>query len=118
MYPHFYQKQLVVFEGPIFYNFFNVIIDRKIFYQDNKACLLWIFNHFEPTEKAKKQSMQDIYYHNNANAFVVNDSTVAQSIIGKVFVLECHYLKPEILNNQIINKWSTEFIEFQNLVHN
>lgn len=113
-----YQKQLVVFEGQLSTTFLNVIIDRKIFYQDNKACLLWIFNHFEPTEKAKKQSMQDIYYNNNANAFVVNDSTVAQSIIGKVFVLECHYLKPEILNNQIINKWNTEFIEFQNLVHN
>jgi hypothetical protein len=44
------------------------------------------FNHFEPTEKAKKQSMQDIYYNNNANAFVVNDSTVAQSIKTKSFI--------------------------------
>lgn len=113
-----YKKQLVVFEGQLSTTFLNVIIDRKIFYQDNNACLLWIFNHFEPTEKAKKQSMQDIYYNNNANAFVVNDSTVAQSIIGKVFILECHYLRPEIQNNQIINKWNTEFVEFQNLAHN
>ncbi len=62
--------------------------------------------------------MQDIYYNNNANAFVVNDSTVAQSIKTKVFTLECHYLKPEIKNNQIINQWNTEFVEFQNLVQN
>ncbi|WP_223155289.1 DUF6035 family protein, partial [Acinetobacter baumannii] len=107
-----------VFEGQLSTTFLNVIIDRKIFYQDNNACLLWIFNHFEPTEKAKKQSMQDIYYNNNANAFVVNDSTVAQSIKTKVFTLECHYLKPEIKNNQIINQWNTEFVEFQNLVQN
>lgn len=113
-----YKNQLVVFEGQLSTTFLNVIIDRKIFYQDNNACLLWIFNHFEPTEKAKKQSMQDIYYNNNANAFVVNDSTVAQSIKTKAFVLECHYLKPEIQNNQIINKWNNEFVEFQNLVHN
>lgn len=113
-----YKKQLVVFEGQLSTTFLNVIIDRKIFYQDNNACLLWIFNYFEPTEKAKKQSMQDIYYNNNANAFVVNDSTVAQSIKTKAFTLECHYLKPEIKNNQIINKWNTEFVEFQNLVHN
>lgn len=113
-----YKKQLVVFEGQLSTTFLNVIIDRKIFYQDNNACLLWIFNHFEPTEKAKKQSMQDIYYNNNANAFVVNDSTVAQSIKTKVFTLECHYLKPEIKNNQIINQWNTEFVEFQNLVQN
>uniref|UniRef100_UPI003F68B383 DUF6035 family protein n=1 Tax=Acinetobacter radioresistens TaxID=40216 RepID=UPI003F68B383 len=113
-----YKKQLVVFEGQFSTTFLNVIIDRKIFYQDNNACLLWIFNHFEPTEKAKKQSMQDIYYNNNANAFVVNDSTVPQSIKTKAFTLECHYLKPEIKNNQIINKWNTEFVEFQNLVHN
>ncbi|MFN7095526.1 MAG: DUF6035 family protein, partial [Burkholderiales bacterium] len=113
-----YQKQLVVFEGQLSTTFLNVIIDRKIFYRDNNACLLWIFNHFEPTEKAKKQSMQDIYYNNNANAFVVNESTVDQSIITKAFTLECHYLKPEIQNNQIINKWNKEFVEFQNLVHN
>lgn len=113
-----YKKQLVVFEGQLSTTFLNVIIDRRIFYQDNNACLLWIFNHFEPTEKAKKQSMQDIYYNNNANAFVVDDSTVAQSAKTKVFTLECHYLKPEIQNNQIINKWNTEFVEFQNLIHN
>lgn len=113
-----YKTQLVVFEGQLSTTFLNVIIDRKIFYEDNNACLLWIFNHFESTEKAKKQSMQDIYYNNNANAFVVNAFTVAQSIKTKVFTLECHYLKPEIQNNQIINKWNTEFVEFQNLVHN
>ncbi|EKU37809.1 hypothetical protein ACINWC141_3573 [Acinetobacter sp. WC-141] len=62
--------------------------------------------------------MQDIYYNNNANAFVVNDSTVAQSIKTKVFTLECHYLKPEIKNNQIVNQWNTEFVEFKNLVQN
>lgn len=114
----FYRKQLVVFEAQLSTTFLNVIIDRKIFYQDNNACLLWIFNHFEPTEKAKKQSIQDIYYNNNANAFVVNTYTVAQSIKTKVFTLECHYLKPEIQNNQIINKWNTELVEFQSLVHN
>ncbi|MBL8281514.1 MAG: hypothetical protein JNJ87_06420 [Acinetobacter junii] len=114
----FYKKQLVVFEGQLSTTFLNIIIDRKIFYQDNNACLIWIFNHFEPTEKAKKQSIQDIYYNNNANAFVVNASTVAQSIKTKVFTLECHYLKPEIQNNQIINKWNTELVEFQSLVHN
>ena len=113
-----YKKQLVVFEGQLSTTFLNVIIDRKIFYQDNNTCLLWIFNHFERTEKSKKQSMQDIYYNNNANAFVVNDSTVAQSIKTKVFTLECHYLKPEIQNNQIINKWNTELVEFHSLIHN
>ncbi|WP_335994327.1 DUF6035 family protein [Acinetobacter pittii] len=114
----FYQNQLVVLEGQLSTTFLNVIIDRKIFYQDNNACLLWIFNHFERTEKAKKQSMQDIYYNNNANAFVVNDSTVAQSIKTNAFTLECHYLKPEIKNNQIVNQWNTEFVEFKNLVQN
>ncbi|WP_332605194.1 DUF6035 family protein [Acinetobacter sp. ESBL14] len=113
-----YQNQLIVFEGQLSTTFLNVIIDRKIFYQDNNSCLLWIFNHFEPTEKAKKQSIQDIYYNNNANAFVVNDSTVAQSIKTKVFTLECHYLRPEIQNNQIINKWNCEFVEFKKLIHN
>ena len=113
-----YQNQLIVFEGQLSTTFLNVIIDRKIFYQDNNACLLWIFNHFEPTEKAKKQSMQDIYYNNNANAFVVNDLTVAVSIKEKAFILECHYLKPEIEKNQIINKWHKELVKFQNLVCN
>lgn len=113
-----YQKRLVVFEGQLSTTFLNIIIDRKIFYQDNNACLLWVFNHFEPTEKAKKQSMQDIYYNNNANAFVVNSLTVAESIKEKAFILECHFLKPEIHNNQIINKWNKELVKFQDLIRN
>lgn len=113
-----YKKQLVVFEGQLSTTFLNIIIDRKIFYQDNNACLLWIFNHFEPTEKSKKQSIQDIYYNNNANAFVVNDLTVAESIKNKTFILECHYLKPEIQNNQIINTWHKAFVQFSCLVWN
>ena len=32
-----YKKQLVVFEGQLSTTFLNVIIDRKIFYQDNNA---------------------------------------------------------------------------------
>ncbi|WP_336024229.1 DUF6035 family protein [Acinetobacter lwoffii] len=113
-----YQNQLLVFEGQLSTTFLNVIIDRKIFYQDNNACLLWIFNHFEPTEKAKKQSMQDIYYNNNSNAFVVNDLTVAESIKQKAFVLECHYIKPEIRNNEIAYTWHTELVKFKNLIRN
>lgn len=113
-----YKNQLIVFEGQLSTTFLNVIIDRKIFYQDNNACLLWIFNHFEPTEKAKKQSMQDIYYNNNANAFVVNDLTVAESIKLKAFVLECHYIKPEIQNNQIINTWHKTLMNFHSLIRN
>lgn len=113
-----YQKQLVVFEGQLSTTFLNIIIDRKIFYKDNNACLVWIFNEFEPTEKVKKQSMQDIYYNNNANAFVVNSQTVAESIKRNTFILECHYLKPEIQNNQIINTWHRALVKFQDLIHN
>lgn len=113
-----YQKQLVVFEGQLSTTFLNTIIDRKIFYQDNNACLLWIFNQFEPTEKAKKQSMQDIYYNNNSNAFVVNHLTVAESVKQKAFVLECHYIKPEIRNNEIAHTWHKELVKFQNLIRN
>lgn len=113
-----YQKQLVIFEGQLSTTFVNIIIDRKIFYKDNNACLIWIFNQFEPTEKAKKQSMQDIYYNNNANAFVVNSQTVAESIKRNTFILECHYLKPEIQNNQIINTWHRALVRFQDLIHN
>lgn len=62
--------------------------------------------------------MQDIYYNNNANAFVVNSQTVAESIKRNTFILECHYLKPEIQNNQIINTWHRALVRFQDLIHN
>ncbi len=51
-----YQKQLVIFEGQLSTTFLNIYYRSKIFYKDNNACLIWIFNQFEPTEKAKKQS--------------------------------------------------------------
>lgn len=113
-----FQDKLVVFEGQLSTTFLNIIIDRKIFYQDNNACLLWIFNRFEATEKVMKQSMQDIYYNNNANAFVVNSLTVAESINEKTFILECHYIQPEIQNNQIVSKWNKKLVKFQDLICN
>ena len=113
-----YNNRLIVFEGQLSTTFLNIIIERKIFYQDNNACLLWIFNQFEPTEKIMKQSMQDIYYNNNANAFVVNGLTVSESVKEKTFVLECNYLQPEIKDNQIVSKWTKRLVKFQELIRN
>jgi hypothetical protein len=48
-----YKKQLVVFEGQLSTTFLNVIIDRKIFYQDNNACLLWIFKILNQQKKRR-----------------------------------------------------------------
>ncbi|HCJ6232985.1 TPA: hypothetical protein NU575_003733, partial [Acinetobacter baumannii] len=74
-----YLNKLIVFEGQLSTTFLNVIIDRKVFYQDNNACLIWIFDRFKPNEKVMKQSIQDIYYNNNANAFVVDNFTLLES---------------------------------------
>lgn len=113
-----YGNQLMVFEGQLSTTFLNVMIDRKIFYQDNNACLLWIFNKFEPTEKIMKQSMQDTYYNNNANAFVVNELTVSESIKEKAFFLECNYLRPEIKDSKIVNTWNKKLVSFHELIRN
>ncbi|MEG9134434.1 DUF6035 family protein, partial [Acinetobacter baumannii] len=51
-----YLNKLIVFEGQLSTTFLNVIIDRKVFYQDNNACLIWIFDRFKPNEKVMKQS--------------------------------------------------------------
>ncbi|HGH3155869.1 TPA: DUF6035 family protein, partial [Acinetobacter baumannii] len=113
-----YLNKLIVFEGQLSTTFLNVIIDRKVFYQDNNACLIWIFDRFKPNEKVMKQSIQDIYYNNNANAFVVDNFTLLESIKERKFILECNYLKPEVKNNKIVNKWEKKFISFKDLTLN
>ncbi len=58
---------------------------------------------------AYKQSIQDIYYNNNANAFVVKIiSHYWNQLKKRKFILECNYLKPEVKNNEIVNKWEKE----------
>ncbi|MCE6142411.1 hypothetical protein KR615_03260 [Acinetobacter baumannii] len=113
-----YLNKLIVFEGQLSTTFLNVIIDRKVFYQDNNACLIRIFDRFKPNEKVMKQSIQDIYYNNNANAFVVDNFTLLESIKERKFILECNYLKPEVKNNKIVNKWEKKFISFKDLTLN
>uniref|UniRef100_UPI003F744392 DUF6035 family protein n=1 Tax=Acinetobacter baumannii TaxID=470 RepID=UPI003F744392 len=80
--------------------------------------MIWIFDRFKPNEKVMKQSIQDIYYNNNANAFVVDNFTLLESIKERKFILECNYLKPEVKNNKIVNKWEKKFISFKDLTLN
>ncbi|WP_459252931.1 DUF6035 family protein [Acinetobacter baumannii] len=82
------------------------------------SALIWIFDRFKPNEKVMKQSIQDIYYNNNANAFVVDNFTLLESIKERKFILECNYLKPEVKNNKIVNKWEKKFISFKDLTLN
>ena len=112
-----YKDQPMVFEAQLSTTFLSVIVERKMFYEANDTFLVWVFNRFEPTDNLIRLSIQDIYFNNNSNAFVVTPKTVEASIQNKAFTMECHYIEPylDIENVRITDRWHKQMVTLSEL---
>lgn len=79
----------VAFEVQLATTFHDVIVKRSMFYLNEAALLVWVFDEFDATQMVMTQ--QDIFYNNNRNAFVVNPDTVLQSELQQSLVMHCHW---------------------------
>jgi len=108
-----YLGQPIAFEIQLSTTFLNVMADRRKFYQENGALLVWIFKnvcHEEP-----RQFQDDIFFNNNSNIFVIDEETATISDQKLELTLRCHYLKPIISDSQITEKWQEELVTFSQL---
>ena len=83
--------------------FLNVIVAREDFYRELGTYIMWVFNEFNP--ERLRFTEKDIYWQNMANAFVVDERTMALSSARGVLVLECHYLVPFFNDGDIDHRW-------------
>jgi hypothetical protein len=87
-----YRGQRIAFEIQLSTTFLDVIAGRRDFYLAEGGLLFWIFARFD-TDRLRMTD-DDVFYNNNANAFVVNAQTLEQSLRDAAFQLECIWSVP------------------------
>ena len=111
-----YLNKKLVFEIQLSTTFLNVIIEREIFYKENRTFILWIFRNFEIETDKQRFTQKDIFYSNNRNAFVLDDRAITLSNENSDLVFACNYQCPIIENNMIIYEWKIEYITLDKLI--
>lgn len=82
----------VVFEIQLSTTFVSVMAERRHFYREQGALLVWVVADFDPRWAALAH--HDIFYPNNRNMFVVNELTLAESKRRGIAVLEVRWNEP------------------------
>lgn len=103
----------VAFEIQLSTTFLNVMADRRKFYQENGALLVWIFK--EVYKEEQRQFQDDIFYNNNSNLFVIDDETARISQEKLELILRCHYKAPVSSGEGIQEEWREELVGFSQL---
>lgn len=85
----------LIFEAQLSTTFVTVIANRRNFYTENGAELIWIFaKRPEPDGGFMPFTNKDIFYNNNFNLFVVNGETEAESAKQNSLVIEAWWPDP------------------------
>lgn len=82
----------VAFEVQLSTTFLDVIAQRRRFYLQERGLLLWVFAKFE--EDGRRLTVEDVFYNNNQNAFIVSESTRDASRAAGKFLLDCVWAEP------------------------
>ena len=85
----------LIFEAQLSTTFVTVIANRRNFYTENGAELIWIFaKRPEADGGFMPFTNKDIFYNNNFNLFVVNGDTEAESAKQNSLVIEAWWPDP------------------------
>lgn len=87
-----YQGMPVVFEVQLSSTYLNVIAERRVFYLQEGALLIWVFAEFD--DEMRKLTQDDVFFTNNQNGFVVSSQTAQASAECGKFMMEVVYRVP------------------------
>lgn len=107
-------KLRIAFEVQLSSTYLHVISARRKFYLEENALLFWIFN--EASTVDPRQYQNDLFYNNNSNLFIVDSETCEVSKRNNKFHLRCYYLKPTIVDENLVEIWAQEMVSFDDLV--
>lgn len=88
----------LAFEVQLSTTYLNVIAERRLFYLREGGLLFWVFAQFE--EDARRLAMDDVFYSNNQNAFIVSESTRDASVAAGEFLVDCVWAEPGYSNTE------------------
>ncbi len=89
-----YGGQRIAFEIQLSTTFLDVIAGRRDFYLAEGGLLFWIFARFD-TDRLRMTD-DDVFYNNNANAFVLDAKALEASLLDNAFQLECIWSVPHV----------------------
>jgi len=108
----------LVFEAQLATTFVTVIAERRNFYTENGAELVWIFAE-RPASGVMLFTVKDIFYNNNCNLFVVNSLTDAESIKQQKLILEAWWPDPSTYDRLGgITDWCSKLVSLEQLTFN
>lgn len=108
-----FRGQRVAFEIQLATTFLSVIESRSRFYLSEGARLIWVFRSFQ-TEN-RPAAIDDIYFGNNRNAFVVSPATRDASMEAGQMMMFCHWPQPESRETEIVEVWKEQLVAFSDL---
>jgi|CXWL01.1.fsa_nt_gi hypothetical protein len=104
---------MLAFEVQLSTTFLSVVVERRMFYRNEGALLIWIFGSFDP--EYRRLMTDDVLFPNNSNLFVVDEETTAISEAKGAFHLRCHYRVPVRDGNMLADEWREEIVPFSTL---
>lgn len=82
----------VAFEVQLSTTFLDVIAERRRFYLKEGGLLFWVFARFD--DDGRRLTMEDVFFNNNQNAFIVSEATRDASRAAGEFMLDCVWSEP------------------------
>jgi len=105
--------QRFAFEVQLSTTFLGVVVERRLFYRDEGATLIWVLGRFEPDYR--RLTVDDLLFSNNSNILVVDDETTRVSEDTRCFQVRCFYRRPVRDGLAIRDQWEEKLIRFAEL---
>jgi len=110
-----YKGMNLVFEIQLSTTFLSVIAERERYYRGNGIFIIWVFKGFSIESQIQRFAQKDIFYGNNCNVYVLDDTAIRTSELLDNLILKCYYIHHEITENQIVSKWLNKHISLSDL---
>lgn len=108
-----YEGKKFAFEAQLSTTFLDVIVQRRDFYQRNGGHLIWIFKEFPEIDR--RMTLDDVFYNNNRNAFLITEETTAITQQESKLHLECRWLETRSSGGAIQENWRHKIVAFDEL---
>lgn len=83
----------IAFEVQLSTTYLDVIAERRSFYLKEGGLVFWVFARFD--DEGRRLTLDDVFYNNNQNAFVVSEATRDASRSTGELILDCIWAEPD-----------------------
>jgi hypothetical protein len=105
--------QRIAFEAQLSTTFLDVVVERRRFYREEDALLVWMVGEFDPGDR--RLTIDDLLFSNNSNILVVDDETTRLSQERRAFHVRCHLRRVSREGDAIVETWDAQTVSFHEL---